>query len=297
MAELENDVIAGIGDRPTGSNVIYPYFDAHIRKFIIGKDCILSGLELSSDGLRLTAGYCCGEGFVGKLKSDIVFNAVPSKIYGRFIVNHAETYTTEDDLDYFYIVSDPVAGVRQDDILNEKGEYWLLLYDNKRLVVDRNYPENAVNSDTSTRLIENGTIAANAEVEGDTKSSDTSDKTVASTAWVQKIVEKQINAGAVELTIGTTKITLKRKAKLVIGTAIMPDNKIDWTVTGNLPAGFTPKETFSFIVWYQSSSTYFIRRIEFNRSGAITVSNIAEEARITGINFGDNTVYIGYEVE
>lgn len=228
MEELKQDVIAGIGDRTTNSNIIYPYFDATIRKFIVGKDCIIDGLELSSDGRTITAGHCMREGFVGELTENITFGVAPSKIYGRFIVNHAGEYTSDTDLDHFYVVSDPVSGVRYDDILNEKGEYWLLLYDNGERKVDRNYPENAVNSDNSNRLIAGGTIAANAEVEGDTKSGDTSDKTVASTAWVQKVVQEEIGydkqeikyyvdtseSGADKVFVGT--ITVEKKADFVI---------------------------------------------------------------------------------
>ena len=193
MADLENDVIAGIGEEQTATNVIYPYFDAAFRKFVVGKDCILNGLELSEDGLRLTAGSCLGMGFEGELKGTIVFEAAPHKIYGRFVINHSE------ELDHFYIETDPTSSTAtpQNNILYLKGEYWLLLYENGERKVDRNYPENAVTSDYSTHLIEkNGvtpTIAASTEVEGDIPQSPlTYDKRVASTGFVNEAVKELI---------------------------------------------------------------------------------------------------------
>lgn len=220
MAEYKG-TIAGIGDKATGDNVIYPYFDAAIRQFIIGKDCILDGLELSSNGLSLTKGFCVGKGFVGELENDISFTSSPLRIYGRFIINHNET------IDNFAIVTDPTT-VYTDDIKNEAGTYDVLLYQNKIPQVTRNYPENAVNSDTATRLLEGGIIAADAEVEGDTKSGETSDKTVASTAWVQKVLQEEIGydkqeikyyvdraeSGADKVFVGT--ITVEKKADFVI---------------------------------------------------------------------------------
>lgn len=196
MAESKNDVIAGIGDIQTEVNVIYPYFDATIRKFIVGKNCILTGLEFDKQSLTLTAGYCMAEGFVGHLLNSKTFETQPKKIYGRFIVNHAGTYTKEADLDRFEVVADPSEGsIKQDKIIDTKGEYWLLLYEDGERKVDNNYPEHAKYASNLT-----DTISPEAIVTGAIKNGDTSDKTVATTEFVQRVVNEQI--GYKTVTIG-----------------------------------------------------------------------------------------------
>ena len=315
MADLENDVIAGIGEEQTATNVIYPTFDATFRQFVVGKDCILDGLELSPDGLTLTAGHCLGKGFQGELKNDIAFEAVPQKIYGRFVINHAD-----DTLDHFYIETDPIIDTPKDDILTRKGEYWLLLYENSIMVVDRDYPENAVNSDTTIRLIEDGTIAESAEVEGDIKSGDTSDKTVASTAWVQKVITEQINLGEYSInfyqdfgnSLSTERagyITLKRKARQVIAYIHVAQESgysfMDGAVFAfkdNLPNEFFPTQNINFAIIYGTgisisgkASARATSIFNLSTKGEITRAYTAVESRAFGIGEVNIPTSFGYE--
>ena len=297
MAELKQDVIAGIGDRPTNANVIYPYFDAVVRQFIVGKDCILDGLYLGADGLSLSSGHCLCNGFVGELKDLIRFginnDPAPTKIYGRFVINHSET-----DLDYFYIETDPAeSAIRQDDILHKQGEYWLLLYENLKSKVDRNYPENAVYSDTAEHLVDNGTIAADVEIEGDIPTTPLMyDKRVASTGFVNEAVKELIGyetaevkygvynrSGKYERDVGTIK--LERKANYVIATAtrtststwdvsLEGEDRID--LAEEMPEQFRGTEIMYIPVEYiqlSNSSTYTtLRTIIKSGSGAENIS-------------------------
>lgn len=90
-------IIAGIGDKETNTNVIVPQFDAAIRNFIMGKNCILDGFALIGD--TLTAGSCIAEGYVGYIEEPIKFDKVPEKVYGIFSVNHSNK------LDEFHIAT------------------------------------------------------------------------------------------------------------------------------------------------------------------------------------------------
>ena len=92
--------IAGIGekvysdeehkivDEINSVNLIYPKFDAEIRKYIVGGgDRVLDGLVLN--GTALSAGVCYTNGYVGELNSAVNFDTVTGKdIYAVFIVKN-----------------------------------------------------------------------------------------------------------------------------------------------------------------------------------------------------------------
>nr|DAG57223.1 MAG TPA: hypothetical protein [Bacteriophage sp.] len=64
-----NGIVAGIGNKSTNQNVIYPDFDATFRRTAFATDClVLSGLELHS-GI-LSAGYALYKGYLCKLQSN-----------------------------------------------------------------------------------------------------------------------------------------------------------------------------------------------------------------------------------
>lgn len=287
-------VIAGIGDKENDINVISPNFDASIRNFIVGKDCILHGLSLN--GNILTAGACIAQGYCGYLPSDIDVGDMSSgNIYAHFKVNHddltndgfdivttipygkkdskrvyantplssgenflridfpqgsiltskrldmyvdsfaksyTEDYGSKGEIPYvhFQVVQNPYYGGgyvivyfstntinattsltatyeymplsetvygRQDDILNEAGEYYLLLYQDGVAQTRNNYPERAENSNYTTHIDYGGSIGQGVTV----ATPDGSNKNhVANVEYVHNEIEKWI--GYDEQTIG-----------------------------------------------------------------------------------------------
>lgn len=185
MAEaVYQGVCAGIGDRANNINVIEPWFDATIRKFIIGQDGIIDGLRISANMLK--KGMCVVEGYVGYIDQDI---PVPDNyvVYAKFEINH-----DKDIPDKFSIIVTQETYLRQDDILHEAGEYYILMAD---IAIPRlDYPANAYHADNASIVhavpvdgtnLEDGVTAVTQEVGNNSKK-------VATTEFVQKQIEKDI---------------------------------------------------------------------------------------------------------
>lgn len=182
-------IISGIGDKESGVNVITPEFDARIRHFIVGKDCIIDGLELEKGILR--AGACLARGYVGTLENDVDFTDA-TRIYAVFEINKS------DKPDKFWLTND-LPKWDNADILHEAGSYWLLLYENGNLKVDRDYPQNAVYSESTQYVVDMGAIGLDVTTESDYDVNDESVYSatkrgtfVANTKYVHDVIEKEI---------------------------------------------------------------------------------------------------------
>lgn len=230
--------IAGIGDKYLGANIIKPEFDAKIYKFIIGKDCIIDGLNLN--GNVLSAGMCVAQGYRGKLKSPITLDTT-AYVYGVFKVNFDSNTPDE-----FYIETSDSEINQKDDILHSAGTYYLLLYKNGVAQLSRNYPANAVYADNTNHINDDGTLGKN--VTAPTQPVNTSNKTPATTEFVRNQIKEEI--GYDELVLGGsgdafTPFILKRKAKMVVGKVYLIVSGSDYQAGQTiytLPDGWKPKE-------------------------------------------------------
>lgn len=175
-------IIAGIGDKLSGANVITPQFDARVNKFIIGQNCIFDGLTLS--GNTLSAGSCLAEGYRGELSNPITLDTT-AYVYGVFKVNHDSNI-----LDEFYIETSASANTTQNDILHTAGIYYLLLYRNGIVQLPKNYPAKAVYSDNTSHINDNGTLGNN--VTCPTQSVNDNSTKVANTAYVHNQIVEEI---------------------------------------------------------------------------------------------------------
>lgn len=183
-------VMAGIGDMLNDVNVIEPGFDARVYRYIIGKDCIIEGLEMS--GNTLSAGICIGQGYRGYLPTSCEIGTIYDYIYAHFKVHH-----DRDIEDEFWIECTKSSTVVQNDILHGAGDYWLLLYQKvngkwQKRIDDIKYPLRSQHSDDTMRVVEhgvleNGVTAVTQEV---------GDKTVkvATTEFVQNQIAADIDA-------------------------------------------------------------------------------------------------------
>lgn len=250
-------IIAGIGDKNLGANIIKPEFDAKIYKFIIGKNCIIDGLNLN--GNTLSPGMCVAEGYRGELKSPLTLDTT-AYVYGVFKVNF-----DSDSLDEFYIETSTTKIIRQDDILHTSGTYYLLLYKNGAAQLSHNYPQNAVYADNTNHINDNGTLGKN--VTAPTQPVNDNSTKVASAEYVHNQIKEEINYDIVELKVYSRGInnvsegqvgilTLKRKAKYVIGvfdlTAGYGSNNAR-LYTDDIPNGFKPINTVYCCVQVQQT--------------------------------------------
>lgn len=256
-------VMAGIGDMLNDVNVIEPGFDARVYRYIIGKDCIIEGLEMS--GNTLSAGICIGQGYRGYLPTSCEINTTCDYIYAHFKVHH-----DRDIEDEFWIECTKSSTVVQNDILHNAGDYWLLLYQKvngkwQKRIDDIKYPLRSQHSDDTMRVVEhgvleNGVTAVTQEV---------GDKTVkvATTEFVQNQMAAEIAFEQKELIHNIkidsvidhnpkpyseykTTLHIKRKAKYVL-----LDIKIDIikylrgipanTIFIELPEGFYPTKEYT----------------------------------------------------
>lgn len=185
-------IIAGIGDKSSNRNVITPQFDAKIRKFIIGKNAILSGLEIVGD--TLTSGMCIAEGYPGELPQSVNIPNGTSYIYAKYIINH-----NSDVLDGFEIVfATGALNYTNDDILHSDGIYYLLLYKNGKKQLDLLYPYKSENSDNATNIVNGGALGNN--VTGITAPLNSANKMYATTEFVRNQIEEEIgykNSGTI----------------------------------------------------------------------------------------------------
>lgn len=213
----------------------------------------------TSDASTLLPGECLARGYIGYFKDTIPIDT--NYVYGRFVINHNSV------VDKFSIVTfDTIQEleqddleIKQDDILNEVGEYWLLLYSkelddyvlNPDLLL---YPDESIHSDESDVLLEGGTIARNA-VAVTQKVDDDSDR-VATTQYVANQIKKDINAGTADIIIqrdigsiggavDAIKLTFLRKARIVgvTGTKLRQNTSFSYRYQYNpfsLPIGFEP---------------------------------------------------------
>lgn len=219
MAQYKG-IIAGIGDKSNKINLISPQFDARIYNFIIGKNCIIDGLELNNK--TLSAGACVCQGYRGVIDTSIKLVTTMGYIYGVFKVNF-----DNDKPDEFYIETSSTKIERKDDILHGTGVYYLELYYNGLVRLPRDYPNSAVYADKS-QFVSN-TIGEKATAT--TQDVNDNSTKVATTEYVHNQIEEQIKPATTTLTLfsfqGPTteskkevgKLLLKRKAKQVVAIA------------------------------------------------------------------------------
>lgn len=170
----------------------------------------------SDSGKLLETGACQALGYLGYSTETIT--ADDTYVYGRFVIKHS------DEPDEFYIVTTDHESLRQDDILNEAGEYWLLLYEYGEPNVNLlHYPAGAIHSDESDVLVAGGMIDSDA-IAVTQKVGDNSQR-VATTQYVTNQIAKEIGAddypqsATVNLEgMGNTSVTvnIKHKAKMCI---------------------------------------------------------------------------------
>lgn len=228
-------IITGIGDKSTNTNLITPKIDADVYNFILNKNCIIDGLEVV--GNTLTAGVCVLKGYRGILENAETLNN-ETYIYGKFTLNFNNDITDE-----FEIVkrnSIPQDGTVNPETITTAGIYYLLLYTyvggsyhiNSSLDNSHKYPLNAYTAD-ETSVVRNGAIigryvttptaAKNAHL--------TEPFRVANTEYVHNQIDEEIAYNTQTITVNksssgyiynntlTGTITLKHKAKYVIGNA------------------------------------------------------------------------------
>lgn len=166
-------IVAGIGDKNATyyKNIITPYFDASFRNFVVGKDSIMSGFYVN--GNKLTKGTCIISGYICEyprdieiLESDTVIGFITSNESGevyRFVVRKYASYS-----DFL------------EDQANFQGK-WIYLYNGSQVSHDYLYPEKVCNAEYA----EYARCA-------DTLPSDTNDDRIATTSFVQSIVEETV---------------------------------------------------------------------------------------------------------
>lgn len=235
-------IVAGIGNKQEDINVIQPEFDAIIRNFIIGQDCILDGLELK--GNVLTAGSCIGKGFPGFFPKDTTIDNSDGYIYAAFRT-HRNSLIADD----FSIVTYPFdidAETSNEDILHKAGVYYFLLYEKGKKVVKSLYPKNALSSDYTSHINDNGTIGQN--VTAYTYGiNDNSDK-VSTTKYVYNQIKEELAESEYEAittdNFGQNGYKVIRRAKyciIEIYTAIAGRSNIEG-ILNTLPEGFRPRQ-------------------------------------------------------
>lgn len=292
-------IIAGIGDKIQGKNLITPEIDAKVYNYILGKEAIIDGLTISNN--ELTKGTCILCGYRG-VNTEIkpLNTSVDKYIYGKFTLHFSDV------LDEFDIeTSETPKPTNVNPItIDTAGTYYLLLYvyiDGayvKYFDLDTNdYPAKAYESDEATDLISGGTIASN--VTGTTQNVNDNSTKVATTEYVHNQIEEEIDAneytgnfvaknGAI---IGT--YTLKRKAKFVIGVANVISGNIGnmtgiWTT---FPQGFKPKSAFYFGIYSRIINITSNSIMYCNTNGEVTMA--IDSGEIGDYNYSTT---FGYEI-
>ena len=301
-------VMAGIGDMLNDVNVIEPGFDARVYRYIIGKDCIIEGLEMS--GNTLSAGICIGQGYRGYLPTSCEIGTIYDYIYAHFKVHH-----DRDIEDEFWIECTKSSTVVQNDILHNAGDYWLLLYQKvngkwQKRIDDIKYPLRSQHSDDTMRVVEhgvleNGVTAVTQEV------GDKTDK-VATTEFVQNQIKKDINFDNYEAIIkannqNVAKINLSRKSKYVVGIynqTVKPE--IPGFITFDnfdieIPDGYLPVNDIylptSFVTKYYGTDELWLVIFKiFANTSNISVAYLRNvKTAAAGVSYGFHQSNIGYE--
>lgn len=119
-------------------------------------------------------------------------------IYARFVIHKDKSIPDE-----FYVMDEMPSSQPMDDILNGAGEYVFHLYFDGVSQNRYKYPACAGLSEQSEHLLNGGTIAATATVEGEIDVSDNSDRP-ATTKFVQDLIKKEMNANEIADTFRST---------------------------------------------------------------------------------------------
>lgn len=283
-----NGIVAGIGDVEENVNAIVPEMDAYIYDFIIGRNGIITGLDLS--GSTLTSGICVCQGYRGELPSNVTVGSSNAYIYAKFVVNHDINVVDE-----FSIVTSETALLNTTSDLKEKaGTYYLLLYSNNILKAERlSYPFTAQNAELARNLT-SGTIGK--DVVATTQPVDDVSDKVATTAFVLNRIDELINSGETKVSLSkqygsdttaqkvvlTGDIYLYRKAKYVY--AELLNFSIDVHITGTtewtfsssafsqtIPSAFRPTKTISFGLFLSNYGKDNALRITIDTNGTITL--------------------------
>ena len=319
-------IITGIGDKDENINIITPEIDAVLNDYIIGKNAVIEGLEVSGYD-TLTAGMCVLKGYKGVLPNAITVGAGTNGnyIYGKFVLNFNNT------VDEFYIEVTNDVHTSPASITNA-GTYYLLLYyfeggdwvpaldvyDN----LYHNYPNKAFEADETGVLLDYGVIAPTTETEtADENAHLTTPLRVANTEYVHNQIEEEIAYASETISFRTENnyspnsyisgtLTLTHKAKYIIGaTATITGNIYGVggalpTSIGVLPAKFRPISTALASIKCQvtetselGTNTYDIYLyIRFNTNGNITlVDTITPTYGITREYKNATVVIAGYE--
>lgn len=101
--DITNGIITGIGSKEKRLNLITPELDATVYKWIIGRNCIITGLEIV--GTTLTCGVCVAEGYRGEIRRNIdgVTEGVSNSTSSRYAVTVGTTpsYADEDGISHY----------------------------------------------------------------------------------------------------------------------------------------------------------------------------------------------------
>lgn len=391
-----NGIVAGIGNKSTNQNVIYPDFDATFRRTAFATDClVLSGLELHS-GI-LSAGYALYKGYLCKLQSNtawtgtnvylslkynadgqvngcIFSNAVESVqetvadyIETTTFTNLNETANTKDaaltktlvpqkeidsnvkpvltidehtDCNQVRGTAAKIAGANSIQITialvgvryNAKSAHanYTVTYnvfpESVTLIsageqttdyYTYQYPRKAKLADEANHLLADGTIATTATAT--TQPVDDNSLKVATTEFVQKQIDKDINSGTETVPIYTTirgstnqlqigTLSLYRKAHYVYAICNVPylTNKVQTTdnISFTIPSEFRPKSAIKIMFAtalteltdvgaYVSLIAYFTATIGTNGS----ISSIQKINAAIGTTQGATFNAFGYQCE
>ena len=284
-------VMAGIGDMLNDVNVIEPGFDARVYRYIIGKDCIIEGLEMS--GNTLSAGICIGQGYRGYLPTSCEIGTIYDYIYAHFKVHH-----DRDIEDEFWIECTKSSTVVQNDILHNAGDYWLLLYQKvngkwQKRIDDIKYPLRSQHSDDTMRVVEHGVLedgvtAVTQEV------GDKTDK-VATTEFVQNQIAEDIDYDYKEESNGDIEFVIKRKSKYCIVENLSTKTRRGAGTSnlkvGQLPEGFYPNENIKVIGSTTQNGGLSTSIFQINTNGEVFLTlNLSVQEYVTA-----NVNNVGYE--
>lgn len=316
-------IITGIGDKETKTNLIQPEYDALINDFIIGKDTILEGLELS--GNNLSAGTCILCGYRGIIDRNITVDYT-NYVYGLFSIS----FGREGRQDEFNIVSTPeplTSYPVNPTQITESGTYALLLYENgvksPYLDTEHPYPVNSQYSAETEKVLDYAEIAETVTTPTDINELDevitdlheTQPNRVVNTEYVQAQIEKEIDYDYAEAPIrilgdkgtATTGGTVKfyRKARYVIGELTyegaigLQGFELIQKLWVDIPEGFIPLENKQGIVTEGGGGyVYYIKFWFTAGSKEITIERSYEALDISGGQvFQFPTTSFGYQCQ
>lgn len=319
MAEY-NGIVAGIGDKENGINLIKPEYDAALNYYILGKSkAVITGLNI--EGTTLKKGVCALCGYVGTLETDIQNITGYSYIYGRFTLNFGNGL---DQFDIVALTFNPAFDNVNPTSITEAGVYYIYLYYINNGVpiaqfdTTHNYPEQAnssANSDLVNTTVEESVVGTTQPVNSHTNYP----TRIATCEYVHNQIGEEIDyqTGTYDITVSSLggtphkigELKLKKKAKYCIGTIsftfsnvapadLDPDfNPVyNW---GQIDQKFYPKTQSAVLVKLISLATAV--NVEktilllINTNGSFVIDTFTYNGSGTGNKWGAPITYIGWE--